>query len=1249
MSDDLYPPGPSAVPSNFTKPGPLYKRHMLLAVAGLAFFLALYFGLASWFAWTAYRLLANFGRAESPIAPIFGGVCSAFLALFMFKSLFVFRRGKHEGFEVKRENAPALFSFLENIADEAKAPRPHRVFLSHRVNAGVFYDLSLANLIFRSRKNLEIGLGLVNVLPLSEFKAVVAHEFGHFGQGSMAIGRWFYTAQQMASHIVVARGRLDSFLQGLSNVDLRIAWIGWILRLIVWSIRSILDSVFGWVMMAQRALSREMEFQADLVAASLTGSDALVHALHRLDAADDAMDSALAITEQQAQEERRVPDLFAIQSHYLTRKGEILDDPDYGQVPELPKDAANYRLFRAQLAHPPRMWASHPPNDLREENIKKHYLTAELDDRSSWLLFEDAQVMREEVSASIFNDQDNLPPTISTDEVIAEIEKRFEKHYLDPAYRGVYLGRSIARGVSKPEDMATSISDIDDVPKALEELYPSSLTKVLQESRELSEEHAMLQAVERGVLDLPGKMLNYRGQEFHRRELPNLLSQVETSLKEANESLSEHDRHARAVHRHAAQLASPKWNQYLTGLADIIHYADHREADLSDAMDTLGNVLAVVMADGRVSGEEMQRLTVAAGEPHSVMAAIHIEATKINIGPTLSERMEFESWQELLGEYELSPPSEEIMGEWIDALPSWSESCSSALNRLSSHALDELLAAEEKVASATSSGESLPDAPQAPRVDTRYETLLVGQERPKQTKLGWWDRFQTADGWIPAIARFGTAGSLVGLVVWLGLSIGGTELMIVNGLSVPVGVTVGSTEVHLGPKSTRSISIDGGNAKVVAQSMSGETIESFSVDTDSNFSRYVYNVGSAAPLMTWNPDTNGESYLGAPRWFETEAVRALTPRGKVSTHDEETILLSLAHNSARERLANVKGEERANMLRSHVLWSSTGTKDIGTWLMDGAEELDDFDALLQRRLLRNGNDVVLLRQEQEEDDSGSVCERHRAQAKNNPQDANWQYLATRCEAIPAEQSRLFESHYEKWSDNGWLAYARAGGALDDGDLQAALQRLSVAEAIPALYQSSTDLRVRLLQAHQEGPVDLALWEMKTPNLEIFALFRGEISPSQTLPLVVAMQSLHKGDIEGALDAIGTEKSYWQTIIGASEGATDQAIEVALDAWDADFPQEITLYALALARRTGRDESPYLQALTSSGDNSDILVKFLAAVDTPESSEILLEGLGVRKRATAYAAAVILLGEKCPIEWRKLATHLLFIAERPYFR
>jgi len=218
--------------ATMTKPSLAYKRSAWLAMGGLTIFLLLYFMLAGWFLLTAYRL--TFGASMSGKDTFWGflvGGCAAFLAVFMLKGIFFVKHGRtHDAIEITPQQQPRLFDFLYQLADNAAAPRPYKVFLSPHVNAAVFYDLSILNLFFPSRKNLEIGLGLVNSLTLGEFRAVLAHEFGHFAQRAMAVGRWVYVAQQIAAHLVARRDKLDDFLSGLSRVDFRVAWIGWLMR-----------------------------------------------------------------------------------------------------------------------------------------------------------------------------------------------------------------------------------------------------------------------------------------------------------------------------------------------------------------------------------------------------------------------------------------------------------------------------------------------------------------------------------------------------------------------------------------------------------------------------------------------------------------------------------------------------------------------------------------------------------------------------------------------------------------------------------------------------------------------------------------------------------------------------------------------------------------------------------------------------------------------------------------------------------
>ncbi|HJW12794.1 MAG TPA: M48 family metallopeptidase, partial [Albitalea sp.] len=219
---------PSPLIAKLAKPTPAYKRRAWLAMAGLALFVTLYFALAGWFLLTAYRLtIGADAAAKSAFWGWIVGACAAFLAVFMLKAIFFIKHGgTDDSVEITPAQQPELFRFLHHLADKAGAPRPHKVFVSPRVNAAVFYDLSLLNLILPSRKNLEIGLGLVNALTLGELRAVLAHEFGHFAQRAMAVGRWVYVAQQIAAQLVARRDKLDDFLAALSHFDPRVAWVG---------------------------------------------------------------------------------------------------------------------------------------------------------------------------------------------------------------------------------------------------------------------------------------------------------------------------------------------------------------------------------------------------------------------------------------------------------------------------------------------------------------------------------------------------------------------------------------------------------------------------------------------------------------------------------------------------------------------------------------------------------------------------------------------------------------------------------------------------------------------------------------------------------------------------------------------------------------------------------------------------------------------------------------------------------------
>jgi Zn-dependent protease with chaperone function len=771
--EQFYPNSPQGVPADLARPSSAYRRHAWLAVASLLLFMVLYLALAGWFIWTAYRVFheISLGGQIGIVHWVVGG-CAAFLALFMLKGLFFFSRSDTTGdLEVSAEEQPRLFEFLHRLADEAGAPRPKRVFLSARVNAAVFYDFSVLNLIFPSKKNLEIGLALVNVLTLSELKAVLAHEFGHFAQRSMAIGSWVYIAQRIATQIVDKRDALDKLLQWLSGFDLRVAWIGWLLTLIVWSIRSLMDTLLRLVVLAQRALSREMEFQADLVSVSLTGSDELIHALHKLQAADEAWDRGLRFAGSELDQKRIPHDLFAVQTRIIEKMAKILDDEDYGKVPRPKSDnREDFRVFETSFAHPPQMWATHPANADREKNAKRRYLTAPHDERSAWLLLDDVEGVKRQVTALLLGEVEG--EISSAEQTLANLDERYDLLQYNPRYRGAYLGRPLTRHAETAGELYLKALKGNDIPQALASLYPHELSDALTRLRELEEERINLEALHERVYKPTDGRIVFRGKEISRSDLPETISKVREEEEKIRRRILSHDQHCRAAHLAAAEKIGYSWRNYLVGLIELLHYSEHTLADLQDAHGLLGNVVAVVTADRRVTRKELKRLIATANELHAVIARIYEARSTLTLDQNLCEQLGVKGWYELLEELKLPPADEDNINQWMEVIDGWVGATAGALSSLYGATLEQLLITEETIERHLQENREPEAAPSPSAVPAGYPAFLAGQERERQKKLGLWDRFQTADGTLGTLSRLLVAGAFVGAVLGFGSFIG---------------------------------------------------------------------------------------------------------------------------------------------------------------------------------------------------------------------------------------------------------------------------------------------------------------------------------------------------------------------------------------------------------------------------------------------------------------------------------------------
>ncbi len=1257
---------PATLLAELPQPSTAYKRRVWLAVAGLVLFLALYFLLAGWFLFTAYRLTAG---ADSPTFSGYAvGICALFLAVFMLKPVFFVRHGRvNDSVEVTAQQQPRLFAFLYELADAAAAPRPHRVFISPQVNAVVFYDLSLLNLVFPSRKNLEIGLALVNALTLGEFRAVLAHEFGHFTQRSMAVMRWAYIAQQIAAHLVLRRDKLDDLLRTLCHISFRVAWVGWLLSLIVWSIRSLVDSAFGALVLVQRALSREMEMQADLVAVALTGSDALVHALHRLQAADDSWNRTLAFLGHEHANKRIPRDVFALHSRVTERMGDILGDPGYGRVTPVPRERpAEHRVFKPDLAQPPGMWRTHPLNHEREANAKRRYVGAPIDDRSAWILFDDPAALREQISAVLQQAQGK--ETVPLNESLAALSEPFDREHLKSRYRGVYLGRSAVRGAPRPEALVEAAPA--DWRQQLDQLYPSTLVDEVARLRNLGKEIDQLRALASGAFTPSEGVIRHRGRTITRAELPRAIETVQAEARDVEERLRAGDRMRRAVHLAAAAELGGGWDPYLRGLLAVLHYADHTGANLRDLHGVFAHTLGVVTVTRRISSAGMLRLLDSANALRDALSDLFRMSQLVTLDTSLTGRLAIGSWTESLGTFALPPADTDNIGQWLNAIRGWVTQAENTCAALSTATLEQLLLTEAALAEHVRRGTSPGLAPAPSVVLATYDVLLPGAERKASAGLNWWERFQIAQGTLPTLARAAVAAGIVAVVLGFGTSVGTATITIYNGLALPVVVHVGGHYLSLRARSSGAVEVDARVAhRVMTRTRAGQVIDSFDVAPPGSFASFIYNVGGATPLVEWTAvygkvPRRPEHRLGAPRWTRSSAdVLFEDPPESITSSDSggaRLVLSGMADASPGVQLnALTSDTDRLRVIRAHAQWDDTKGVQALSWLMIAQARLPDYRQILARRLADAPGDVVLLRLEQDGADSAEkvrVCARHQARSDGAPDDADLKYVAARCIGDSRAMMQAFLEGHRRWPQHGWFANGAGYSYADAGQWQEAGAALEAAlAALPPVAEFvAVDLaRIRRLTNPDPGAIVGHLAKSSERLRYMLALENGTGVDSGPL---LAYAELARGHLDQAVllaHADATVEARVLRLAGASDGASAALMRRAraLDP-GAGLDDDTRWASIGLATRLGRDVTPLLDSLPARPEYRQRLRSFIAQVRRGanlSAAEQQLSGLPLAARGEAYSVGVIVLGGRAPAAWRHAAKQLLFAPERPYFK
>lgn len=156
------------------------------------------------------------------------------------------------GPKLTRDQHPRLFRELETVATATRQAMPAEVYLIPDVNAWVAQRGGIMG--FGSRRVMGLGLPLMRTLTCSQFRAVLAHEFGHFHGGDTRVGPWVYKTRNTIIRTI-------SSLRRSSLLQRPFLWYG------------------KMFLRVTHAVSRRQEFIADELAARTVGAKPLADGL----------------------------------------------------------------------------------------------------------------------------------------------------------------------------------------------------------------------------------------------------------------------------------------------------------------------------------------------------------------------------------------------------------------------------------------------------------------------------------------------------------------------------------------------------------------------------------------------------------------------------------------------------------------------------------------------------------------------------------------------------------------------------------------------------------------------------------------------------------------------------------------------------------------------------------------------------------------------------------------------------------
>lgn len=437
--------------------------------------------------------------------------------------------------EISKDQEPQLFLMIEEIVNEVRTDFPKKIYLSADVNAAVFYDSSFWSMFLPVRKNLQIGLGLVNTVSVIELRAILSHEFGHFSQRTMKVGSYVYNMNQIIYNLLYDNESYDALAEKWASWSTYLAIFVNLAIKIIGGIQWILQKVYNLLNISYMSLSREMEFHADEIAANVTGSRPLITSLLRLELADQSYQTVLNYYQEKISESEKTQNIYPQQAYVMNFLASQSKLPYEGNLPQVSLDHIN-RYNRSKLVIT-NQWASHPTTEDRVRQLEKLNIEVRNNDASpAFGIFRDVEALQSQLTEKLFASVQYPSTEIiqSSEQFIKEFLKKHHENYFNEIYNTYYDNKNPSR-----IDLENIAGASDEIGSTLSSLFGNRTIEDIYEYASLENDINTLRQISEG--NYPVKSFDYDGTKYTSADCPELISNLRGQTQKLEKTIYQND------------------------------------------------------------------------------------------------------------------------------------------------------------------------------------------------------------------------------------------------------------------------------------------------------------------------------------------------------------------------------------------------------------------------------------------------------------------------------------------------------------------------------------------------------------------------------------------------------------------------------------------------------------------------------------------------------------------------------------